>query len=108
MNPFLWLFAPEATMLSEYIATLKKAEKLDFNELVVAHGPGALPKSVLAEYLDAAEHLDFEKGIPFDSPLAKTMAEGNEVRICVREGYGMQDMGKSGFASVVIGKAHID
>lgn len=108
MNPFLWLFAPEATMLSGYIATLKKAEVLDFHELVIAHGPGTLPKTVLADYMDAAENIDFEKGVPFNSPLAGNMAEDNEVRICVREGFGMQDMGKPGFASVVIGKAHID
>ena len=38
MNPFLWLFAPEATMLSEYKATLRKADGLDFEALVVSHG----------------------------------------------------------------------
>lgn len=104
MNPFLWLFSPEATMLSEYIQTLKKAEKLDFNELVVAHGPGTLPKAVLADFMDAAEHIDFEKGVPFHAP----MTAGMDARICVREGFGPQDMGKPGFASVVISREHID
>lgn len=104
MNPFLWLFAPEATMLSEYKATLRKAEELNFEALVISHGPGALPKAVLADFMDAAEHVDYEKGTPFQSPLV----QGVEARICAREGFGPQDMGKPGFASVVISREHID
>lgn len=104
MNPFLWLFAPEATMLSEYKQTLKKAEALDFKELVISHGPMVLPKAVLADFVDAAEQVDFEKGVPFQTP----MAPGVEARICAREGFGPQDMDKPGFASVVISREHID
>ncbi len=104
MNPFVWLFAPEATMLSEYIRTLKKAEKIDFDELVIAHGADPMPKAALADFLDAAEHVDFDRGIPFRNPLC-----GNrDVRICPRAGYGPQDMGKPGFASVVISRENID
>lgn len=104
MNPFLWLFAPEATMLSEYKATLKKAEGLDFEALVVSHGPGALPKAILADFMDAAENVDYEKGFPFQTPLFP----GLEARICTRAGFTPADMGKPGYASVVISKEHID
>lgn len=104
MNPFLWLFAPEATMLSEYKATLRKADGLDFEALVVSHGPGALPKAILADFMDAAENVDYEKGFPFQTPLFP----GLEARICAREGFTPADMGKPGFASVVISKEHID
>lgn len=104
MNPFVWLFWPEATRLSEYIATLSKAERIDFRELVISHGPFPMPKAALGTFIDAAEHVDFEKGIPYDDD---PLAHGAGARICIREGYSMQDFGKPGFAAVVISKNHL-
>ena len=103
MNPFLWLFAPESTSLSEYIQTLRKTEMIEFGELVISHRPGTLPKKVLKDYLEVAENVDYEKGVPFSSPLIP----GAEGRICIREGYDLHDMDKPGFASIVVGREHL-
>lgn len=103
MSPFVWLFAPESKNLSDYIATLKKVKAFGSDYLVVAHHPVMLKGKVLDDYLDAAEQLDYETGIPFSNP----MFPGIEARICPRAGYGPVDFGKPGFASVVISRDHI-
>lgn len=104
MSPFVWLFSPESTVLSRYILTLKKAKALGFSSLVVAHHPVSLDAGAIDDYLDAAEHLNYETGVPFSHPLFS----GIEARSCARMGYGPMDIGKPGFASVVINPDHID
>lgn len=103
MSPFVWLFAPESKTLSDYIATLKKAKTFGFTHLVVAHHPVVLEGNVLDDYLDAAEHLDYEAGSPFSNPLFPEI----EARICPRAGYSPMDMSKPGFASIVISRKHL-
>lgn len=104
MSPFVWLFAPESTMLSEYISTLKKVTALGLSHLVVAHHPTKLEAKVLEDYMDVAEHLDYEAGIPFDNPMFPKI----KARICTRKGFRFSDIGKPGFASIVISRDHID
>lgn len=103
MNACVWLFLPESLMLSDYINTLKKAKAMDIVGLYMGHQPTREEKSVLDDYLDIAENLDFEKGFPFENKIVSAA----EARICVREGYGPMDFMKPGFASVVISKEHI-
>ena len=105
MNAFLWLWADEALMLSDYVATLRKAGKLDISEIVQSHNPRLEDKSVLSLYLRAAAELDFEKGVPFKDPL---IPEGIDVRVCALGGNFPCDPGEPGFAAIVISKAHID
>lgn len=104
MNPFVWLFTPEAADLSTYIATLEKARALDFEQLVFAHGPFPVPKDVLDTFLDAARNVNYESGLPFDGHL---LAHGANARICIRPGFTMDDFMKPGFASVVINPEHM-
>lgn len=103
LNSFLWLFMPEATDITTYIATIKKAMQIDFEKLVMAHNPVVADKLVLDDFLDCALHIDFANGIPFESPLAKDCP----AKICTRTGFGPEDMEKPGFASIVISESHL-
>lgn len=105
VNQALWLFAPEADNLDAYIYTLKKVKDIDFREMYTGHNPKAGTKENLEWYLDCAEHLDYTKGFPFESPFSSMQTDG--VRICTREGYTPGDMRKPGFASIVISREHI-
>lgn len=99
INPFLWLFAPEATSRTEYLQTLHKAKKLGFEEMLCGHNPKPMPKADLDVFIEVAENADFEKGIPFE-PFG---AEGPKARVCPRQGFGPFDFGKPGFAAIVLG-----
>lgn len=103
LNPFIWLFMPEALKLADYKATLTKAYAMDFTHYYMAHNPLKTEKQVILDYMDAAEHADFEKGFPFETPLAP----GIKARICARDGYGPQDFNKPGFASIVLSEEHL-
>lgn len=103
INGFLWLFAEEALNLTDYIETLKKAEKLDFTHMIQSHNERIEPRCVLEYYMDAATNLDYEQGAPFNSPLAP----GIEAKICMRAGMDMINYRDADFAAIVISKAHI-
>jgi len=103
MNPFVWLFGPEALTLADYKETLKKAYAMDFTHFYIAHNPFVLEKDAMLDYMDAANNVDYENGFPFQSPLIP----GVEAKVCPRKGYGPQDFEKPGFASVVISKEHL-
>lgn len=103
LNGFLWLFLPESLDLAAYTATIKKAQGIDFDWLVMSHNPVIAEKSVLDDFLDCATHVDYERGIPYEGPIP-----GIDARICMRPGYhGMEDMAKPGFASIVISREHL-
>lgn len=103
INPFVWMFMPEALKLSDYIRTIKKAMDIDFSKFYMAHNPIEGNDKMLEIFLDCAENIDYEKGFPFQSPLAR----GLDARICTREGYTPNDIMKPGFASVVLSPEHI-
>lgn len=103
INPFVWMFGPEALKLSDYIDTIKKAKSIDFEKMAMSHNPFIAGKDILDIFLDCAENLDYGKGFPFQTPLV----ESEDARICTREGYGPGDIMKPGFASVVISPEHL-
>ncbi len=98
MNCFVWLFLPEAQGLSTYIQSLHKAAELPFTHMLQSHEPDPVPKRRLWDYLDLAEHLDFEAGTQVPAPLG---AEG-EIRICTRLGLHHDDRSHPGFAAIMI------
>jgi len=79
INGGVWLFLPESCNLLEYICSLKKAEKLDFDYLLTGHSTELVPKSTLQDYLDVAENLDFENG---KIQKENAYVPGVEVRAC--------------------------
>lgn len=104
MNCFVWLFLPEAQSLSTYIASLQKAARLPFTHMLQSHEPDPVPKRKLWDYLDLAEHLDFENGTLVPAPLGY---EG-ETRICTRRGIHYDDRQHPGFAAIMISREKYD
>ena len=100
MNCFVWLFLPEAQSLETYIASLHKAAALPFTHMLQSHEPCPVPKRKLWDYLDLAEHLDFEQGALVPAPLGY---EG-ETRICTRCGIHYDDREHPGFAAIMISR----
>ena len=100
MNCFVWLFLPEAQSLETYIASLHKAAALPFTHMIQSHEPCPVPKRKLWDYLDLAEHLDFEQGALVPAPLGY---EG-ETRICPRCGIHYDDREHPGFAAIMISR----
>lgn len=98
MNCFVWLFLPEAQNLDIYIETLHKAAALPFTHMIQSHEPHPVPKRKLWDYLDLAEHLDFEAGAIVPAPLGYD----GETRICTRNGIHYDDRAHPGFAAIMI------
>lgn len=103
-SPFTWLFTNESSTLSEYIQSLYKAKALGCEFMLTGHEQGKVLAVNLDYYIDCAEHVDFEKGVPFQNDIIP----GEDARICVREGYEPMQFGREGFASLVISKEHLD
>ena len=98
INSFVWLFLPEAQRLTTYIKTLHKAAGLPFTHMIQSHEPEPVPKRKLWDYLDLAEHLDFDSGLSVPAPLGFP----GETRICTRLGIHHDDRAHPGFAAMMI------
>ena len=103
MNCFVWLFLPEAQSLDTYIRSLHKAAALPFTHMIQSHEPLPVPKRKLLDYLDLAEHLDFEAGAPVPDPFGSDA----EVRICTRKGIHYDDRSHPGFAAIMVSRDKI-
>ncbi len=103
VNGFLWLFMPEATMLSEYIETLGKVERIDFTQMLQSHNRMPVSKEMMKYYREAAETLDYENGEDFNTPLEPDA----KARVCARAGKKMVNFMDPDFAAVVISREHI-
>ena len=100
MNFSTWLFLPEAENVSVYAESIRKMLGTEFERIMFSHADSPYPKAVLADFLDLAEHVDYEKGYPFSAPLVP----GAVAKYCCREGYQPEDMfRKPGYAAIVIG-----
>ena len=103
MNCFVWLFLPEARELVTYIRTLHKAAGLPFTHMLQSHEPDPVPKRKLWDYLDLAEHLNFEAGTVVPAPFGVE----SEVRICTRGGLHCDDRSHPGFAAIMISREKV-
>lgn len=101
VNGFCWLFDNDATDRNTHIKSLEKVIALNPEKIYIGHMPIPVTVEDVKKYIQAAQNADYEKGIPFFSPM---LEEGENGRICLLDGYTMEDMGKPGFASIVIGK----
>lgn len=99
MNFSTWLFLPEATPLSVYADSIRKMQKERFEWIMFSHAEERYAKGVLDDFLELAEHVEYDSGYPFSAPLVP----GANARCCVKKGYKPEDMlKKDGFASIVI------
>ena len=104
MNCFVWLFLPEAQSLETYIRTLRKAASLPFSHMIQSHEPDPVPKRKLWDYLDLAEHLDYEGGTPVQAP-----GYDGDARICTRLGlHHDNDRSHPGFAAILIAREKLN
>lgn len=100
ITSFVWLFFPESLKLDRYMKTLRKADQIDFEKMAMSHSPELADKSMLKVYLETAGKVEFEHGIPFQTPLVPD----REIRICTRDGFGAYEFTKPGFASIAISR----
>lgn len=101
MNPNTWLYLPESTDLSVYINTLKKAKRMDFDQMILSHQKKLVPKSAIDEYIAVAENPDFANGKIQKEDI---YAPGVESRRCFQK--GIRSTKKK--PSIVISKDKID
>lgn len=104
MNCFVWLFLPEAQSLDVYVKSLHRAAALPFTHMLQSHEPLPVAKVKLFDYLDLAEHLDFEGGTPVPAPLGYA----GETRICTRGGMDYDDRSHPGFAAIMISREKLE
>ena len=98
VNPFHWLFGPESTDRNTHITTLKKISGLDLKFMYGGHAPQSISRYELSLFIRAAEEADYSKGEPFFTPLSDI----TDARVCALDGMSMRDIGKPGFASIII------
>lgn len=103
MNCFVWLFLPEAEPLSVYIRSLHRAAELPITHMIQSHEPLPVPKRKLWDYLDLAEHLDFEAGT-----LVPVPGYDGETRICTRLGIHYDERSHPGFAAIMISREKLN
>lgn len=56
-------------------------------------------------YIDCSENLDFSKGIKIESPFESDKISCE--KMCIRKGYSIGDINKSGFACIITDEEHI-
>lgn len=105
VNCFIWLFLPEATKLSTYRNTLYKVRDMDFESMIQSHEPRVMPRDCLTDYIRLVETMDYEAWPTVDTPLA---APGQEVKIITLPGNDLRDVGKPGFAAIMISREKLD
>lgn len=105
INNNIFLFLEHSTSLAEYRDTLRKALKLDFEEMIVSHGFKPVPKERLKLYLEFAQDPDFEHGLPFESPI---VPEGAEVRQCIRNGMKPSNIDDPNYVCMVLSRDKLD
>lgn len=58
---YVWIFLEESTTVSEYVKAVKNILKVDFDDFIVGHVPGLLPKEKMVEYYECAKNIDLDK-----------------------------------------------
>ena len=104
-GPFTWLFAKEASSLSVYRSSLKKAYSLKPERIFGGHEERPITMETLETYIEVAENPDFEHGMPWKPPILEP-TEG-DIRICVRPGFIPFQFDKAGYASIVISRENL-
>lgn len=98
MNPFVWLFLPDAQPLSVYLETLEKAKTFACKKLCISHHAEALDYAILDSFIRCAKELDYASGIPFENMLFPQYI----ARICPLKGADQSLIGQPECPAVVI------
>lgn len=100
-NACVWLFDEDATDRMTHIEALDKIVALFPEKIWGGHAPHSMTTEDIRRFRKAAKEAVFSKGMPFETPL---VTDGKEIRMCALDGFTMADMGKPGFAALVIDK----
>ncbi|MBQ9031612.1 MAG: MBL fold metallo-hydrolase [Parasporobacterium sp.] len=98
-NLFLWLFGEEAADKATYIRTLDKILSLAPEQIYGGHADQPFSLQDVEMFKRAALEADYEKGIPFFTPL---MPDLDDIRICALDGKTLADIGKPGFYAILL------
>jgi len=98
-NPFLWLFDEYATDRKTLIRSYDKILDLNPSRIYAGHMPFPVGTEDIKLYKRTALEADYEKGIPFKTPL---MPECTDIRVCILDGRSMQEIGTPGFSAILI------
>ncbi len=101
-NRFVWMFAPEATDVATYIATVEKMYSLSADAYLGGHDPDPVHLDTLQLFIRTALEADYEKGEPFESFFAQEC----EPRVCTIDGKTIANIADPDFAAIVLGKNH--
>ena len=101
VNCFIWLFLPEAATLPEYCTTLYKVREVPFEKMIQSHEPRVMYRDCLEDYIRLVETMEYEAWPAVDTPLA---APGQEVKIITLPGNDLKEVGKPGFAAIMISR----
>jgi len=66
-NAHVWMFLNESLSVSQYIATLERVIKLDFDTFFIGHSNKPEPKSFFRKFINAARHVSIEKSEPYNT-----------------------------------------
>jgi len=97
-NAYCWLWLEESCGREVYTTTLDKLIALKPTKVFGSHMAEPVDTDRLRLYKRAAVEADYTKGLPFQSPFPSPP----DTRVCIIDGLTMEDMGKPGFASVVV------
>lgn len=103
MNPFVWLFLPDALSLSVYLKSLEKAKTFNCNKLCISHHPEPLDYTILDRFICCAKELDYASGIPFEN----TLFPQYKARICPLKGADQTLIGQPACPAIVISEDHL-
>lgn len=98
MNPFVWLFLPDALSLSIYLKSLEKAKTFNCNQLCISHHQEPLDYTILESFIRCAKELDYTSGIPFEN----TLFPQYKARICPLKGADQTLIGQPECPAIVI------
>lgn len=101
-NPALWLFDEDAADRETLIQTYDKILMMHPDRIYGGHSPVYFTVDDIRQFKRIAMEADFDKGIPFRTPL---VPEHADVRICIADGKTMADFEKTGFYSIVLDRS---
>lgn len=65
-NDHMWLFFEESLPIKEYIETLKRVDKLDFDTFFIGHRGEPVSKNMIEKFIQTAQAAAIEKALPYN------------------------------------------
>jgi len=76
INQLMFLFLSESADLPTYRETLRKANSMDIRHVVFSHSSRIAPKSILDDFIECADQVDYDRGFPLMKKNSGSMNRG--------------------------------